>query len=208
MTRSTLRNQHSARLAGVSFLAMSSVAGIACAPQAPTQAPAASVAVQPATNGTQMPMAVNCGVGQQALIRPSLVNGQAVSQVDCVPAAAPAMAPVPAPAPAYVVHSPGSPVYQPVAASQAPVEAERVQVIERPAPGPAARPASYRTGEEVYVPARQQGRTWKKSALIIGSSAGIGAGVGAATGGKKGALIGAAIGGGGATIWDQVTRRR
>jgi hypothetical protein len=48
----------------------------------------------------------------------------------------------------------------------------------------------------------------KKSAIIIGSSAGVGAGVGAAVGGKKGALIGAAIGGGGAAVWDQVTRRR
>jgi len=48
----------------------------------------------------------------------------------------------------------------------------------------------------------------KKSAIIIGSSAGVGAGVGAAVGGKKGALIGAVIGGGGATLWDQVTRRR
>ena len=47
----------------------------------------------------------------------------------------------------------------------------------------------------------------KKSAVIIGSSAGVGAGVGAAMGGKKGALIGAAIGGGGAAIWDQVTRK-
>jgi hypothetical protein len=47
----------------------------------------------------------------------------------------------------------------------------------------------------------------KKSAIIIGSSAGIGAGVGAAVSGKKGALIGAAIGGGGAAIWDQMTRR-
>ena len=47
----------------------------------------------------------------------------------------------------------------------------------------------------------------KKSAIIIGSSAGAGAGVGAAIGGKKGALIGAAIGGGGATLWDQLTRR-
>jgi hypothetical protein len=27
-------------------------------------------------------------------------------------------------------------------------------------------------------------------------------------GGKKGALIGAAIGGGGAAIWDQITRRK
>jgi hypothetical protein len=35
----------------------------------------------------------------------------------------------------------------------------------------------------------------KKSAVIIGSSAGIGAGVGAAIHGKKGALIGAALGG-------------
>ena len=33
-------------------------------------------------------------------------------------------------------------------------------------------------------------------------------GVGAAVGGKKGALIGAVLGGGGATLWDQVTRRR
>jgi hypothetical protein len=48
----------------------------------------------------------------------------------------------------------------------------------------------------------------KKSAVIIGSTAGVGAGLGAAIGGKKGALIGAAIGGGGATVWDQVTRRK
>jgi hypothetical protein len=54
----------------------------------------------------------------------------------------------------------------------------------------------------------QKNRSWQKSAVIIGSSAGVGAGVGAAVGGKKGALIGAAIGGGGAAIWDQATRRR
>ena len=53
----------------------------------------------------------------------------------------------------------------------------------------------------------KKGRSVKKSAIIIGSSAGVGAGVGAAVGGKKGALIGAAIGGGGAAIWDQITRR-
>ncbi len=66
------------------------------------------------------------------------------------------------------------------------------------------------------VPARQvvysepikPKRTVKKSAIIIGSSAGAGAGIGAAVGGKKGALIGAVIGGGGATLWDQITRRR
>jgi hypothetical protein len=70
-----------------------------------------------------------------------------------------------------------------------------------------ARPV--RTRQVVYdeQPVRRT-RSVKKSAVIIGSSAGVGAGVGAAVGGKKGALIGAAIGGGGAAIWDQVTRRK
>ena len=66
-----------------------------------------------------------------------------------------------------------------------------------------------RTNQVVYDerPVRKT-RSVAKSAIIIGSSAGAGAGVGAAIGGKKGALIGAAIGGGGAAIWDQVTRRK
>ena len=50
-------------------------------------------------------------------------------------------------------------------------------------------------------------RSWQKSALLIGGSAGTGAGVGALIGGKKGALAGAAIGGGAAAIFDQVKRR-
>ena len=50
-------------------------------------------------------------------------------------------------------------------------------------------------------------RSWQKSALLIGGSAGAGAGVGALVGGKKGALAGAAIGGGAAAIFDQVKRR-
>ena len=60
----------------------------------------------------------------------------------------------------------------------------------------------------VYDEPVRKTRSVKKSAIIIGSSAGVGAGVGAAVGGKKGALIGAAIGGGSAAIWDQVTRRK
>ena len=50
-------------------------------------------------------------------------------------------------------------------------------------------------------------RSWQKSALLIGGSAGAGAGLGALMGGKKGALAGAAIGGGTAAIYDQVKRR-
>jgi hypothetical protein len=49
-------------------------------------------------------------------------------------------------------------------------------------------------------------RSWQKSALLIGGSAGAGAGLGAMMGGKKGALAGAAIGGGAAAIYDQVKR--
>jgi hypothetical protein len=54
----------------------------------------------------------------------------------------------------------------------------------------------------------RRGRSVKESAVIIGSSAGIGAAIGGAVKGGKGALIGAAIGGGGAALWDQATRHR
>lgn len=58
----------------------------------------------------------------------------------------------------------------------------------------------------VYEDARPQGRSWKKSALIIGGSAASGAGVGGIVNGKKGALIGAAIGGGAASIYEAAKR--
>ena len=103
-----------------------------------------------------------------------------------------AYAPVAAPQPTYVSYEP----------------APAPRVVR--APSNVRRTSNYRTsGDYVqYEPVRKPTRDWKKSAVIIGSSAGIGAGVGAAAGGKKGALIGAAIGGGGAAIWDQVTRRK
>ncbi len=58
----------------------------------------------------------------------------------------------------------------------------------------------------VYREAARPTRSWKKTALVVGGSAGTGAGVGAIVGGKKGALIGAAIGGGAASIYE-ATRR-
>ena len=93
---------------------------------------------------------------------------------------------------------------QPVAAQPAVVE----RVVERPA----ARQTVYRTQpvqERVVVerePVRS-GRSWQKTALVIGGSAASGAGVGGIVDGKKGALIGAAIGGGAASIYE-ATRRR
>jgi hypothetical protein len=87
---------------------------------------------------------------------------------------------------------------QPVAARAATSSrfvVERVPVSEtravQTAPAAAERPA---------------GRSWKKSALIIGGAAASGAGVGGIVNGKKGALIGAAVGGGAASIYE-ATRR-
>jgi hypothetical protein len=208
------------------LIAAAALTTVACGSQTPAQpiAGANGVGVAPATVQGQQPLTlnamgqpvapnaaqgngqvmVNCGPGQQAMIRPVLMNGQAVSQVECVAAAAPvyqqtayaqpaypqAVAPIAAPQPTYVSYEP--------AAAPAP------RVVRAPSN---VRRASYRTSGD-YVEYRKPSRDWKKSAIIIGSTAGIGAGVGAAAGGKKGALIGAAIGGGSAAIWDQVTRRK
>ena len=53
----------------------------------------------------------------------------------------------------------------------------------------------------------RDGRTWKKTALVIGGSTAAGAGIGGLIGGKKGALIGSAIGGGASTIYESTKRR-
>jgi hypothetical protein len=164
------------------------------------------------------PIVVGCEANQRTLVRPSVVNGVAVSQVDCVStgeaaayaqnfAAAPVAAPVTAVGnvPSYRASAPR--VMQP--APQADLPDARVIPASYPA-ATAARPV--RTQEIVYddrpVRAVKPARSVKKSAIIVGSSAGAGAGLGAVVGGKKGALIGAVVGGGGAALWDQVTRRK
>lgn len=85
-------------------------------------------------------------------------------------------------------------------------------VAAQPAPQPQPVRTVYRTvaaapAQERVVVARQDERSWKKTAMIIGGSAASGAGVGGIVKGKKGALIGAAIGGGAASIYE-ATRRR
>jgi hypothetical protein len=68
----------------------------------------------------------------------------------------------------------------------------------------AARPVRYY--DERYVERRRH-RSWGKSALIIGGSAGTGAGIGGLVGGKKGALVGAALGGGVGSLYEGAHRR-
>jgi hypothetical protein len=167
---------------------------------------AGTAAAQPAAaNQAGAPVVVTCEPHQRTVVRPTVLNGMAMSQVECVAAqpAAYGQAPVGAPIPAAQY------AYTPAGAAARPVYSDYsdTQIVQAPAPRrTAARPV--RTSQVVYdeVPVRKK-RSVKKSAIIIGSSAGVGAGVGAAVGGKKGALIGAAIGGGSAAVWDQITRR-
>ncbi len=85
-------------------------------------------------------------------------------------------------------------------------------VVRQPVERVAPRQTVYRTAapvqERVVVerePVRS-GRSWKKTAMVIGGSSAAGAGVGGIIDGKKGALIGAAIGGGAASIYEATKR--
>jgi hypothetical protein len=141
------------------------------------------------------PVIVSCEPHQRALVRPTVVNGTTMSQVECVAADRQAAA--------YAQQAYGAAAVPADYGYVPPVSDARVVPVRT------YRAAPVRTRQVVYrdpVTVRK-GRSVKKSAIIIGSSAGVGAGVGAAVGGKKGALIGAAIGGGSAAIWDQITRR-
>jgi hypothetical protein len=159
--------------------------------------------------GAAAPMAVSCEPNQRAIVRQAAVNGVLQSQVSCETVAGfAAVGTAGAYGASPVAYQPG---FQPVSYTQpTALEPTRIvrtgypeQVVTREA---APRVTSYQRAPERVI--RQPKRSVKKSAIIIGSSAGVGAGIGAAIGGKKGAGIGALLGGGGATLWDQITRRK
>jgi hypothetical protein len=86
-------------------------------------------------------------------------------------------------------------------------------VVASPAAAPAPALTAARSSAAPTVRRQRQieasgsGRTWKKTALVIGGSTAAGAGIGGLIGGGKGALIGSAIGGGGSTIYEAMKRR-
>jgi hypothetical protein len=169
---------------------------------------AAGVRAEAASTQAGSPVVVSCEPNQRTLVRPVIVNGATVSQIECVSvdgqaaAYAQPTAMTPQALPAGFSYA-SQPVYQDLAPARVvPIRTQTVPVSTQTV----ARPV--RTRQVVYDEPVRTKRSVKKSAVIIGSSAAIGAGVGAVTGGKKGALIGAAIGGGGAAVWDQITRRR
>jgi hypothetical protein len=150
---------------------------------------------------------VSCEPHQRTLVRPAVVNGATVSQVECIAADPQAAAYAQSAAyaqPAYAQTAyaqPAAPVrYAPRPVVYDDLGDARIVRTSRSTP-------VVRTRQVVYDEPVRKKRSVKKSVAIIGSSAAIGAGVGALAKGKKGALIGAAIGGGGAALWDQITRR-
>ena len=162
----------------------------------------AQPALTATTSATQpgVPIIVSCEPNQRTLVRPVVVNGVAVSQVECITSGSVAAVAQQFPAPALEP-------YRQVRVVQPVQELADARLVPVSQPVSAARVVPAR--QVVYSDVRpvRKTRSVKKSAIIIGSSAGAGAGLGAAIGGKKGALIGAAVGGGGAALWDQITRR-
>lgn len=135
-------------------------------------------------------VAIQCEPSQRAVVHRA-PNGDGSAVVECVTAGASAAAAPVAMRPAYrapavetrlmqAAYAPAADLSQPVAIAPAPVV--RTQTTAR----------------------RDDGRSWKDRALVIGGAAGAGAGVGGLAGGKKGALIGAAIGGGGAALFEAI----
>lgn len=160
------------------------------------------------------PLAVSCEPNQRAVVRQVAVNGAFQSQVQCetvVPAGFAATGTTGSFGAMPVAYQNG---YQPVAynGGYVPVAAtEPARIVRTAYPQEAVvvrEAAPRRVVTQRVERVSQPKRSVKKSAIIIGSSAGVGAAIGAAAGGKKGAGIGALIGGGSAAVWDQITRRK
>src|SRR5262245_1051698 len=142
--------------------------------------------------GMQASTPVQCEPHQEAVLQRSFLAGREVAQVTCAPRAA---------VPAYA-----TPV-----AYYAPPAYRQPDIVERPvvrtqSAQPRAQRVTYQRAE-IQRAETEPTRSWKKTALVIGGSTGVGAGVGALAGGKKGALIGAAIGGGSSAIYEAIKRK-
>ena len=153
------------------------------------------------------PVAVACEPNQRAIVRQAAINGVMQPQVQCETVAGYGAVATGGYGATPVAYQPG---FQPVSYTQ-PTALEPTQIVRSAYPQQVVtRQAAPRVTRYQRAPERvvRQPPSVKKSAIIIGSSAGVGAGIGAAVGGKKGAGIGALLGGGGAALWDQMTRRK
>jgi hypothetical protein len=156
------------------------------APRAMTVAEARGLS----TATTNAPTMVQCEPQQEAVLRRSVVAGREVAEVTCV-------------------STRGAYTDATYLDNRASYQAQS-DIVTRPAvrTSTAAQPRVVRQTAYTQPRAVEQRstRSWKKTALVIGGSAGAGAGIGALAGGKKGALIGAALGGGAASIYEATKR--
>lgn len=163
--------------------------------------PAPAFAVDQPASAYAMPVAntasfnngavLQCQPYEEAVIQRTIVNGREMSAMTCITRANAAPAYFAQPGYAQPVY--GQPVY-------------RDEMVTRPVVRTVNTAPVRRTASQSREVRRESGRSWGKTAMIIGGSAGSGAGIGALVGGKKGALIGAAIGGGAATIYESTKR--
>jgi hypothetical protein len=172
--------------------------------------PATTVASTSA-NAPNGPMYVDCGEGRLALVKP-VAPGQSYSQIECTTAPA-AMAPQAWGQQANYLVPPGAYQYPQVQEQpQQVVYRDRVvyrdQPVARSSSRAVRRTASYEPVRTAPYEQQKKGRSWKKSALIIGGGAAGGAGVGALLGGKSGAKKGAVVGGVGGLVYDLATRNK
>ena len=93
---------------------------------------------------------------------------------------------------------------QPVVRTTRPVVYEAPRATRRTLPASRTAPV-YTSERDEYGEPTRQGRSTKKSVLIVGASAGTGAAIGALAGGGKGAAIGALAGGAAGLVYDRVT---
>jgi hypothetical protein len=129
---------------------------------------------------------VSCEPSQQVVVRHVVVNNELQVSTQCVGAATPVSAD-------YVTDA-----ARPMYVATRPITATRTVAAAAPV---------RRATTSARVQEEEPKRSWQKTAMVIGGSAGAGAGVGAIAGGKKGALIGAAIGGGAASIFEAIKRK-
>jgi hypothetical protein len=131
---------------------------------------------------------VSCEPSQQVVVRHTVVNNELQVSTQCVGTTR-AMA-------SDYVSDDARPVFV------------NARPVTRPRTVASVAPVRRATTSAAVQEDSEPKRSWKKTALVIGGSAGAGAGVGAIAGGKKGALIGAAIGGGAASIYEAMKRRQ
>jgi hypothetical protein len=133
---------------------------------------------------------LQCQPHEEAVLQRSIVDGREVSAMTCITRAT---APAYYAQPGYAQPAYGQPVY-------------RDDMVTRPVVRTVNTAPVRRVSQSRETVRRESGRSWGKTAMIIGGSSGAGAGIGGLIGGKKGALIGAAIGGGAATIYESTKR--